>query len=173
VPYYIKDARVALVIGDKVYLVGVETNHIMMYDPLTDTYTAKNNFPGTEPTTGFVVKGEAFFIGADGSCWKYEPATDNWQQKASLPPSIISMRGFSLKEDGYIIGDLNRTATNNNELMKVWRYDTKMDKWHEFEEPYPVYGLGEISTVSMADYVVVGLGFENSDFNTIDFWRFK
>jgi N-acetylneuraminic acid mutarotase len=140
VPDYIKDARVALVIGDKVYLVGIETNHVMMYDPLTDTYSPKNNFPGTEPTTGFVVKGEGFCIGADGSSWKYEPATDSWQQKASLPPSIVSMRGFSLKDDGYVIGDLNRAAYNNNELMKVWRYETKADKWHEFEELSRIWG---------------------------------
>ena len=116
-----------------------------------------------------------FCIGADGRSWKYEPATDSWQQKASLPPSISGMSGFSLKDDGYVIGDLNLTAHNNNELMKVWRYETKADKWHEFEEDYPGYGIGQLNTVSMDDHVLVGLGQINDEFNinTIDLWRFK
>lgn len=56
--------------------------------------------------------------------------------------------------------------------MKVWRYDVLNDLWDEYEE-YSGWGVYDLSTVSFEDIVYVGLGFNNGDYNAIDFWSFK
>lgn len=167
------DYSVPLVIGNKAYLVGSTNNIVTLYDPSSDTYTQKNRFPGEGVATGFVINGEGYCIQKDGRCWKYDPLTDSWQPKASLPSSIYNMSGFSLNGYGYIIGDLNRTAYNQNGRIKVWRYDPSSDQWKQIEEDYPGQGVYEIRTVSLNGIVYAGLGYTNADEEALDFWSFK
>ncbi|MBD0294286.1 MAG: hypothetical protein ICV84_03650 [Flavisolibacter sp.] len=167
------DYSVPLVIGNKAYLVGSTNNLVTVYDPSTDTYTPKNRFPDVGAATGFVLNGAGYSIQQNGRCWKYDPVTDSWQQKASLPSSVYNMSGFSLNGYGYIIGDLNRTAYNGNGRMKLWRYDPSLDQWKQLDEDYPGQGVYEIRTVSLNGIVYVGLGYNNGNHDAIDFWSFK
>jgi hypothetical protein len=167
------DYSVPLVIGNKAYLVGSTNNLVTAYDPLTDTYTSRNKFPDTGAATGFVINGEPYCIQKDGRCWKYNPATDSWQQKASLPPSVYNMSGFTLNGYGYIIGDLNRAAYTGNGRMKLWRYDPATDLWKPLDNDYPGQGVYEIRTVSQNGIVYVGLGYDKQDHDAIDFWSFQ
>lgn len=167
------DYSAPLVIGNKVYLVGSTNNRVTLYDPSADTYTLKNNFPDVEAVAGFVVNNEGYCIQKDGRCWKYDPATDSWQQKAGLPSSIYSMSGFSLNGYGYIMGDLNRAAYNQTGRIKVWRYDPSLNQWALLEEDYPGAGVYAIKTVSLNGIVYAGLGYNNGNFDAIDFWSFK
>lgn len=167
------DYSVPLVIGNKAYLVGSTNNVVTLYDPSTDTYTQKNRFPGEGAATGFVINDEGYCIQKDGRCWKYDPLADTWIQKASLPPAIYNMSGFSLNGYGYIIGDLNRTAYNQNGSMKVWRYDPSLDQWEQIEEDYPGQAVYEIRAVSLNGIVYAGLGYTNADKEALDFWSFK
>ena len=57
--------------------------------------------------------------------------------------------------------------------MKVWRYDPSLNQWSQFDEDYPGYGAYYINTVSLSGIVYVGLGYNNGDWNAIDFWSFK
>lgn len=167
------DYSVPLVIGNKVYLVGSTNKLVTLYDPATDTYTPKNKFPDVAAVAGFVINNEGYCLQKDGRCWKYNPATDSWEQKASLPPSIHNMSGFSLNGYGYIIGDLNRNAYNQNDRMKVWRYDPSLDQWKQTEEDYPGDAVYEIRTVSLNGIVYAGLGYTSSGMDAVDFWSFK
>lgn len=167
------DYSVPLVIGNKAYLVGSTNNVVTLYDPSTDTYTQKNSFADTGAATGFVINEEAYCIQKGGRCWKYDPVTDSWLQKGSLPASIYNLTGFSLNGYGYIIGDLDRTAYNQNGRMRVWRYDPSLDQWKQIEEDYPGQAVYEIRTVSLNGIVYAGLGYTNADKEVIDFWSFK
>ncbi len=172
-PDYIHDP---LVINNKVYLRGTN-NQLLVYDPSSNSYTQKNNLPdlGSSLLGQFVVNGNGYYIGGTGQTWKYDPGSDSWQQKASfsVQGSVYSTSSFSLNNYGYIIGDLNFTAYNDSKPMKVWRYDPSLDQWHQFEEDYPGYGAYYINTVSLNGIAYVGLGYNNGDFNAIDFWSFK
>jgi N-acetylneuraminic acid mutarotase len=161
------------VIGDKVYLVGSTNNQVTLYNPSADTYTLKNKFPDVGVVAGFVVNEEGYCIQNDGRCWKYNPLSDNWQQKASLPPSIDNMSGFSLNDHGYIMGDLDRSAYNGNGGIKVWRYDPFADKWTLLDKDYPGEGVYAIKTVSLNGIVYTGLGYNNTGLDMLDFWSFK
>ncbi len=167
------DYSVPLVIGNKAYLVGSTNNLVTIYDPSTDTYTPKNRFPDAGAATGFVINEEGYCVQKDGRCWKYDPLTDSWRQKGSLPSSIYNMSGFSLNGYGYIIGDLNRAAYNQNSRMKVWRYDPSSDQWKQMEEDYPGLAVYEIRTVSLNGIVYAGLGYTNADKDALDFWSFQ
>lgn len=167
------DYSVPLVIGNKVYLVGSTNNLVTFYDPFTDTYTPKNKFPDVGAAAGFVVNGIGYCVQQDGRCWKYDPATDSWQQKGSMPPSIYYMSGFSLNGYGYIIGDLNKNANNGNGRLKVWRFDPSSDQWKQFDEDYPGEGVYAIKTVSLNGVAYAGLGYNIRDEDVRDFWSFK
>ena len=166
-----------LVINNKVYLRGTN-DQLLVYDPSSDSYTQKNNLPdfGSSLLGLFVVNGNGLL------CWRKlaRPGnmirgSDSWQQKAvsACRGSVYSTSSFSLNNYGYIIGDLNFTAYNDSKPMKVWRYDPSLDQWHQFEEDYPGYGAYYINTVSLNGIAYVGLGYNNGDFNAIDFWSFK
>lgn len=168
-----KDVMDALVIGDKVYMRN-SNNQLLVYNPSSDSYIQKNNFPINNLLGKFVVNGAGYYISENGKCWKYDPIADTWQQKASLTLSapVIHSSSFSLNNYGYIIGDLNHLAYNESKPMKVWRYDAPRDQWSKSED-YPGLGAYDIGTVSLNGFVYVGLGLNNADFNVIDFWSFK
>lgn len=168
-----KDLIDALVIGDKVYLRNTN-DQVLVYDPSADTYSLKSNMPVTKLLGKFVVNGAGFYISENGECWKYDPLANTWQQKSSLILSgpVTHSSSFSLNNNGYIIGDLNHRAYNENKPMKVWRYDVPKDQWGQSED-YPGLGAYDIRTVSLNGFVFVGLGFNNGDFNVTDFWSFR
>jgi hypothetical protein len=167
------DYSVPLVLDNKAYLVGSTNNAVTLYDPTDDTYTLRNTFPGVGAATGFVINGVGYCIQKDGRCWQYDPGKDSWQQKASLPPSIYNMSGFTLNGYGYIIGDLNRAAYNGTNRMKLWRYDPALDQWMPLDTDYPGQGVYEVRTISLNGIVYVGLGYNKEDRDAIDFWSFK
>jgi hypothetical protein len=164
---------VAFVLGEQVYVVDGVTNHVLRYDPATDTYAARSNFPGSEATTGFVVQGQGFCLGVDGRCWAYEPATDRWQPKASLPPSVFFLTGFAVNGMGYVLGDLEHRAYNENQPLHLWQYDVPLNQWRAFAEPYPGWGAYELQAVPLPGGALIGLGYTNGDLNATDLWLFQ
>jgi hypothetical protein len=173
VPLALQDARVAFVLGQQVYVVDGVTSQVMRYDPATDTYAPRSPFPGSEATTGFVVGGQGFCLGADGRCWAYEPAPDRWQPKASLPPSVFFLTGFVVQDVGYVVGDLHQRAYNQSEPLRMWQYDITVDHWREFAEAYPGHGVYELQAVPLKSSVLIGLGLDNGDWNARDLWLFQ
>jgi hypothetical protein len=167
------DYSVPLVTGGKAYLVGSTNNLVTVYDPATDTYTLKRKFPDEGAVTGFVINGTAYCIQKDGRCWQYNPLSDTWQQKASLPSFIFNMSGFTLNGYGYIIGDPNKAAYNQGGPLKLWRYDPSADQWKQIDVDYPGNAAYEVRTVSLNGIVYVGLGYTRGDTDANDFWSFK
>ena len=167
------DVTDALVISNKVYMLNAN-NQFIVYDPSSDSYIQKNNFPLTELFGKFVINGAGYYIGKNGECWKFDPFTDIWQQEKSInfPVPLTHTSSFSLNNYGYIIGDLNHMAYNENKPIKVWRYDISHGRWSHITD-YPGYGAYQIGAISLNGIVYVGLGVSNGDFNTNDFWRFN
>ena len=164
-----------LIISNVVYLRGT-SDQLIVYNPVSDTYSNKTNMPkDLDGLLGSIVlNGKGYYVGSKGQCWQYNPATDSWLQKASFDwaESVINTSSFSLNNYGYIIGDLNRSAYNENQLMKLWRYNPSIDQWIQHGN-YPGMGVYFINTVSFNGFVYTGLGVNNGDFNAIDFWSFN
>lgn len=111
-------------INGKVYVGGAATSvvkegyfyfkQLYEYDPQSNLWTRKKDFPGaarTDPTVtvlngkGYIMFGVA--LGGDGytpDAWEYDPATDGWKQLANppenAPPLTSSTRKYNLQAGG-------------------------------------------------------------------------
>lgn len=148
------------------------------YDSTTDTWTRKTDFPGKARVKAVagVINGKAYVgLGAQGAYestnlfkdwWEYNPSTDQWTQKASLPDSasndlsvaVINGRVFTtMGFDG--IGYSNKTFC----------YDQSTNQWMELAAS-PRCFMGK-ACFDIGDYFYVGSGFRG--YNTPMFHRYN
>ena len=108
------------------------------YDPLTDQWTQKANFPGPGRYTAIAMEISGKGYAGTGwkqfnspflsDWWEYNPVTNNWSQKANFGGGIRrSAMGFSLLGKGY----LGLGEDQNNVLKDFWEYDPLTDSWLE------------------------------------------
>jgi hypothetical protein len=163
-----------MVVNNLVYLINDPL--VYEYDPLSDVYTKKNNFPGVPGAfssySSFVIHDTGYVISGI-KCWRYNRGADNWQQKASLPENMNVQAGFSLGNYGYVVADSSQQTYNNNYPMQLWRYDPLQDRWSRVNENYPGYAAYLIKTFSVNGAVYVGFGYNNGDWPVGDFWKFQ
>ncbi|MEQ8907697.1 MAG: kelch repeat-containing protein [Vicingaceae bacterium] len=61
--------------------------------------------------------------------WQYDPQTDSWTQKTTLPSTPRSgAASFVIDSIAYILGGKNQ---NNQALDEVWAYDMSQDSWQQ------------------------------------------
>jgi N-acetylneuraminic acid mutarotase len=146
----------SFVIGNKAYVMGgvngsgVCVNDLWEYNPATDSWTQKAGFPGGKRSAGtsFVIGSYAYIAGGidtidiaypslpKNDFWRYDAATDSWQQKANLPYDssyLYQPFGFSLNGKGYIsCGEKYRligTVYDFSDEWKTYEYDTTSNTW--------------------------------------------
>jgi N-acetylneuraminic acid mutarotase len=123
-----RSAATAFVISDKAYVVSGNNNgeilkDMYMYDPTSDTWTAKRNIYNYSDQTyddnyttiarqnavAFVMGGDAYLsTGENGSIqsttWQYDPTTDLWLQKTAFEGTgRTGAIAFSLADRGFIL----------------------------------------------------------------------
>jgi Kelch motif/IPT/TIG domain len=162
----------SMVIGDKAY-VGIGesreldtiTNVFYEFDPSTDTWTRKADFPGVSRQNAF-----AFSIGGMGyialgfgptafnylDVWQYDPSADKWTQKNNFPANgPVPGLGTAFSPDnqvGYIMGTYT-PANSRSPIEVVWRYDPVSDNWTQMHN-LPTQGMAFPSAM-----VVNGTGY--------------
>ncbi|WP_314519363.1 T9SS type A sorting domain-containing protein [Xanthocytophaga agilis] len=110
-------------------------NDLWEYDPITNNWTRKADFPGGMrfAAVGFSVNGKAYLgLGIDSSgnrrkdWWEYNPLTNSWTRKADFPGQARSMAvGFTLTGKGY----LGMGYSGSVYLKDFWMYDDQSDRW--------------------------------------------
>lgn len=108
--------------------------------PAVPAWTEKTSMPpdkGKGHHTSFVINGKAYIMGGiDGvdskelrDLWEYDPQTDKWAEKASLPPGKErhSAVGFTIGGKGYLVAGRQGFKS----LGDAWEYDPQTDKWTE------------------------------------------
>ncbi len=155
-------------------------NDVWEYDPLTDTWTQKNNFPGPGRHDAFAFS----FAGLGYLCfgqddnqirlndlWEYNPVTDSWTQKASFPGTARSGGiQFGFGKYGYI--GLGRDD-NNVSLGDIWRYDCSQNTWVQMAN-FPGASRTSASTfvTDFRAYVVCGYNFQTASY-TNELWEYE
>lgn len=147
VPNYGRDrlSAVGFSIGNKGYIgLGVDTlpfnyekNDLHEYSPVTDTWTAKADFPGSTrfAATGFSINGKGY-VGTGyhyyfkdlplNDFWEFNPSDNTWQQEpAPSPTQRAQGTAFSIGNKGYLGFGLDKDSLLLN------------DFW-EFTAPSPV-----------------------------------
>lgn len=131
-------------IGTKAYVFGGRDKDndtlrdLWEYDSQADTWTEKQSLPpagfSRYGAAGFSIGGKGYVLGGAkdafvnlGDLWEYDPQTDTWLQKHSLP--IGEERSFSsvfiLNDRAYICGGRGNIGTHSS----AWEYDPQTDTW--------------------------------------------
>ncbi len=125
----------------KIYVIGGENNSNVLniveeYDPETDTWATKASMPTARYSLGVVMasNGKIYAIGGCNSInfsgflatvEEYDPVTNIWKTKASMPSAICDI-GIAATDDGkiYTFGGYNGSF-----LKTVLEYNTSTDTW--------------------------------------------
>ena len=150
-----RESAVGFSIGNKGYVgTGRRYNGNMLnyndcqdfweYDPATDKWTQKADFPGGVRfgAVGFSIGNKGYIgTGNDGGAigerekndfWEYDPATDKWTKKADFPGgNRIGAVGFSIGNKGYIGTGViwNKNDLRNDYKQDFWEYDPATNSW--------------------------------------------
>jgi F0F1-type ATP synthase membrane subunit c/vacuolar-type H+-ATPase subunit K len=141
------------VVDGKIYAMGGADGVNEVYDPVTDTWVTKK--PTPNPRTSFAIaacENKIYVIGGYTN-WSsskgayletnmtevYDPATDSWGTKASMPTARGQMTASAVDGKIYVIGGiedpLNGRISNLNEV-----YDPATNTWTtKLPIPYGVY----------------------------------
>jgi N-acetylneuraminic acid mutarotase len=173
------------VINDKCYvglgafLLGASnyTYYIDFYEfnPSTNTWIAKANFPGTPRNAAFSfsVNGKGYVGGgmsASGELadlWEYDPIANTWTQKNTIGCGARrACASFTIGNKAYIgTGYANLTY-----LKDFWEYNPLTDTWTQ-KSTFPGVVRWFASGFSLYQYGYIGAGFVGSDYYN-DFWQY-
>ena len=156
---------ISMVIGDKAY-VGIGdsrnldsySNQFYEFDPSTQTWTRKADFPGAsrENAFAFSAGGLGYVALGYGSqafgyrdVWQYDPSSDTWTQKNNFPANgDVPNLGTAFSPDnqvGYIVGTY--TPANSRTYWEVvWKYDPTTDNWTQMHN-LPTQGMAYPSSM--------------------------
>jgi N-acetylneuraminic acid mutarotase len=159
---------------------------IREYDPLTDSWTRKANFPGIGLKNAFVFTvGSKAYVGTGGSVnldadssgilsnqfWEFNPIANTWTQKADFGGGQrTDAFAFSIGNKGYV-------GSGNLGLSDFWEYDVASDTWQQKKNlPSPRRSEAIGFALNGKGYLGLGLGSTNNTSNSIvllnDFWQY-
>ena len=148
--------HVSFVINGKSYIYGgsnglcgadCPSNDLWEYDPQSNQWTKKASLPlpkGRCSASAFVLNGKGYIVGGGqgtilnpidlGDLWEYEPQTDQWTQKASLPVGRERhfATSFAISGKGYVTtGVIEPKYPEMHTYRDLWEYDPQTNQWTE------------------------------------------
>lgn len=178
----------AFVIGNKGYLGYTHLmNGCYEYDFVANTWTPKANFPGPVRSSpsyfsvgskGYVVAGHDYPNGTEVNyrdTWEYNPATNNWTQKANFPFLFFgrfSAAGFSIGNKGYIINGRVGLQPADFFLKSLMEYDPSTNTWSS-KADFPGEERTACKTFVISGYAYVGGGFNYGNDSFQDFYKYN
>lgn len=171
---------VGLSIGNKGYVITgsqgspLPTKCVTEYDPSTNTWTSKVDFPGTYRynACGFTIAGKGYVgcgfnsVNYLSDFWEYNPTNDSWVQKASLPVARSAAGAFSVNGKGYVSCGVNSSGG----LVDTWEYDPTLNVW-TVKSNCGYTGVMERAygySIGSRGYILAGRDFNNN----LQFWEF-
>jgi len=153
----------AAVVNGKIYAITRDVNY--EYDPATDTWTTKTSMP--TPRAGFgiaVYQDRIYVIGGQIGVYPndavtginevYNPATDTWETRTSMPTNRVGAHANAVDGKIYLISGKTGGPLSTVTLNEV--YDPETDTWTTKEPiPYPVYSYAS-AVVDGKIYVIGG-----------------
>lgn len=130
--------NLSFVFEKKGYVFDTERKHLWEYNPELDHWSRKKDFPGTSRiyATSFVLNDYVYFGTGTGDIldnldnndfWTYNPKTDEWEEKSSLPFSQrYSCFGFAINNKGYI-GFGRRSGYGYELFYELYEYDPTLE----------------------------------------------
>lgn len=149
------------------------------YDPATNTWIQKANFPtGRHLAIGFSIGNKGYIgTGRGGNypnhilyndLWEYDVSTDIWTQKADFAGTARwGATGFSIDDKGYIATGLDVIGSRKKDL---WEYDPAINSWTQ-KANFPGTRRWLATGCRIGNKVYYGTG--TNDLNRYnDFWEY-
>ncbi|MGZ5135704.1 MAG: kelch repeat-containing protein, partial [Flavitalea sp.] len=169
-------------LGDKGYVglgaSDVFYNDFWEYNPTSDTWTKKADFPAIGRQAGIAfAANNKIYVGlginmytAFSDLYEYDPATNAWTKKADYPGGVrYTSMAFSIGNKGYVgCGKDEQFYLGRNDF---YEYDPATDVWTKKADVGPVrrsIGVG----FSIGNKGYIGLGAENYDTRKKDLWEY-
>ncbi|MFA6261012.1 MAG: kelch repeat-containing protein [Bacteroidia bacterium] len=183
---------VCFAIQNKIYVGGgyignfISKKDLWEYDIETDSWNQKSDLPGSLNRTaaiafsineiGYVGLGAQAYNTIDYTflkdLWAYNPATDTWMQKASLPDTARSGSAcFVMDNKAFVVGGQTGFP---QATADVWMYDPQTDQWTE-KQAYPAGPHYGAMAFSLDNYGYVACGMHLKDavlMNSSQVWRY-
>jgi N-acetylneuraminic acid mutarotase len=162
------------------YIVGGATNpspltfsnQTWQYNPASDTWTQKANYPHTiDGGVYFSINGTGYQVGGGDSAgyfygdnYAYNPIADTWTMKAAFPENGIGS-GFYFVIDGIAyVGAGNRNTANGS--VSAYSYNPVSDTWSSIAD-YPGNPSSGLCTFTIDSFGYAGMGGDgNGNFYT-------
>lgn len=126
-----------------------EHNRVYCYDPIANTWTRKNDFPGAprKYMVSFVANGNGYIGGGQkdewwnsnpeffSDFWEYNATTDTWLNKGTInnglavPKLVSKVTSLSNCDKGFIIGGLDNSVENSLNNLVITCYDPISNTW--------------------------------------------
>ena len=147
------------------------------YDPLTDTWTQKKDFPGgTRNLATALSYGDFGYLGLGlerNDWWQYQPTTDTWVKKKDYPGrKRYCAGGFCFGNKCYVgNGGIGSGFDPDNALFDWWEYDIAGDTWTQKTSQSEERLCGCGFAINSIGYF--GFGLSNYTGILKDFWEFS
>lgn len=191
IPHKIDVFNVGFVIGNKAYLGYTQPPDkdsdakFYSYDFITNTWSVLAPFPALyrpgKSTASFVIGDKGYVTGGSNyptphkDLWEYNPATNQWTQKANIPGNLAKAygRGFTLNNKGYVVcGQVHHGTTAGSidqqiTSRKLICYDPVTNSW-SVKASFPGAARVCPSVFVIGGQAYVGPGAQTSNFFSED-----
>ena len=117
---------------------GLPHREVWKYEPGTNAWTRKNDYPGTPVIegVGFAINQKGYLCGGSPNTsaplvpelWEYDPPSDHWTRKTDFPGTPRSGSVvLVLAQKAYIVAGGDRSPDGGP--TDVWEYDPQTDGW--------------------------------------------
>ena len=170
----------AAVVGNKIYVVGGQNSNytclatLEVYDIETDTWETKAPMSQirSQGETVQAIDGKLYVVGGGKmqggyppflkSLEVYDPATDTWETKASMPQTRAGLTSVILNEKMLVMGG---TDDDWYSVDDAFIYDPQANTWNRFTDlPVPLHRTS--SQIVNGDLYIIGG--KNSDYESTD-----
>lgn len=159
---------------------GSKVSDFWQYDPVTDIWTKKTDYPGigSYAATAFAINGKGYVClgqsnsGINGNdLWEYSPVTNSWKRMADFPG--MARYGAS----AFVIGDTAFVGTGsygnpNDYLYDMWMYVPSVNTWSKIAN-FPGLNRAHATAFSIGGYGYLGTGLSFKSTPTKDMWRYN
>lgn len=96
-------------------------------------------------------------------------AQNTWTTSTPMPNGLRGSTGFTLNNEGYVLGGIIPNVGYTNML---WKYDVASSQWIQIPSPYPGCGRYKLTYFVLNNLLYVGMGSYSANGACNDWWMF-
>ena len=181
-----RNGHAAAAVNGKIYVIGGEPSPqaslatVEEYDPATDTWKRKADIP-TKRTflSACALDGKVYAFGGvtaghPGAEWNpstlevYDPATDTWATRASMPIATCVAGACVLNGKMYVMGGVPEGLVHDPAVSTVQEYDPATDTWKRKANLPTARACLSVSAVGGKVYAIGGGTYGGATFSTVE-----